>query len=213
MIITAADVGTQNKTTYTGEDLAQVESFIENVSAAIEMYCKRSFSEPVPSVIKAIALLEVRRLLNSEPGVANERLAELSTTYEFTALLSNSSKADLKAYLRWTSPRVGVIRLYSPSYAGSCLPVPDVQAEVSGTDVIVSGRTVNEGLVQIQYTDNGFEWDDVTYTPSGDISDGDLPYFRGILAAPAAGSYKFRARWRYDEETSRWSKATSLEVA
>lgn len=212
MLVTVEEVGRRNRTTYTGDDLIQVESFIQDISAAIETYTKRTFADPVPEFIKAVALLEVRRLINSEPGIKNERIAELSTTYEFTALLSNSAKADLRAYLRWTSPAASYIRLFSPNYRGSCLPVPTVEASLDGTDVMVSGRTAAEGLAQIQHSDDGFVWVDLAYTTSSDISDGGLPYFRGVLVSPEPGNYKFRARWRYDAETSGWSKPKSLEV-
>lgn len=213
LLITAEEVGVQNRTTYEGEALAQVNSFIQAISAAIETYSKRTYSEPVPAFIKSVALIEVRRLLNSEPGVANERIGDLATAYEFTALLSNSAKADLKAYLRWMRPGISTIRLFSPNYKRSSLPAPTLKTlSLSDGDLEVTGRTPAEGLAQIQYSSDGFEWVDMTYTHSLDRSDGDLPAFKGILAGPTSGSYKVRARWRYDDDTSGWSLPKTVEV-
>ncbi|MEU9871110.1 hypothetical protein AB0C87_24985 [Actinomadura sp. NPDC048021] len=215
MLITADEVSVQTGQTYTGTDLDKVNSFIQNISDAIEVYCRRTFSDPVPGAIKAVALLEVRRLLNSEPGVANEKIADLSTGYAYgggAVLLSNSAKSDLRAYLRWKRPGVGSIRVFSPYYV-SILQAPTVSAPVEATgpdDIVISGRTCKEGLVQVQYSVDGIQWDDVVYTQSSDISDGEAPYWQAIYPAPAtSGVYRWRARLNYDGDVSRWSLAVS----
>lgn len=214
MLITADEVSVQTGQTYEGAELERVESFIQNVSDAIEVYCRRTFTDPVPGAIKAIALLEVRRLLNSEPGVSTERIADLSTGYAYgggSVLLSNSAKADLLAYLRWNRPGVGSIRVFSPHYHSSLL-APRVQApaEVTGEDILISGRTEREGLVQVQYSLDGIKWDDVVYTESADISDGGAPYWQAVYPAPVqSGVYYWRARLTHDGETSKWSLAVS----
>lgn len=213
MLITADEVSVQTRETYTGEDLDRVNSFIQNVSDAIEVYCRRTFTDPVPGAIKAVALLEVRRLLNSEPGVSSEKIADLSTGYAYgggAVLLSNSAKADLRAYLRWKSPGVGSIRVFSPYYL-SVLQPPVVMApsDVTGpSDIVVSGRTGKEGLVQVQYSLDGVQWDDVVYTQSSDISDGGPPYWQAVYPAPVeSGVYRWRSRLNYDGDISKWSLA------
>ncbi|WP_218040224.1 hypothetical protein [Actinomadura sp. WMMB 499] len=213
MLITADEVSVQTRETYTAEDLDRVNSFIQNVTDAIEVYCRRTFSDPAPGAVKAVALLEVRRLLNSEPGVSTERIADLSTGYAYgggAVLLSNSAKADLRAYLRWKRPGVGSIRVFSPYYLSSLTP-PVVEAPTAATgpgDILISGRTCKEGLVQVQYSVDGIQWDDVVYTQSADISDGGAPYWQAIFPAPVeSGVYRWRARLNYDGDVSKWSLA------
>ena len=213
MLITAEEVSVQTGQTYGGADLDRVNSFIQNVSDAIEVYCRRTFSDPVPGAIKAVALLEVRRLLNSEPGVANEKIADLSTGYAYgggSVLLSNSAKADLRAYMRWKHPSVGSIRVFSPLYRSAIRP-PQVSAPAEATgpdDIVISGRTEHEGLVQVQVSTDGITWEDVVYTESTDISDGGAPYWQAVYPAPAeSGVYRWRARLNYDGDISKWSLA------
>ena len=117
MLITAEEVSVQTKQEYTGDDLAQVNSFIADVTSAIEVFCRKTFSDPVPRAIKAVAMMEVRRLLNTEPGVSTERISDLSTSYAYGGsgfVLSSSAKSDLRDYMRSTRPPWGSIRLIGP---------------------------------------------------------------------------------------------------
>ncbi|MEU5878185.1 hypothetical protein [Spirillospora sp. NPDC047279] len=213
MLITAAEVSVQTGTVYTGAELDKVNSFITNVSDAIEAYCRKTFPDPAPGVIKAVALIEVRRLLNSEPGVSNEKIADLSSGYAYggaAVILSNSSLDLLTNYLRWISPRYGSIRLVSPVRV-SAVPLPTFTAPlyVEGpADLTISGRTQSEGLVQVQYSLDAFDWQDLAIAESLDRSDGSFPAWRASLMAPAASNtYRWRARFKVDADPSKWTLA------
>ncbi|WP_026415394.1 hypothetical protein [Actinomadura oligospora] len=218
MLITADEVSVQTGTVYTGSELDKVNSFISNVSDSIEAFCRRTFPSPAPGAIKAVALIEVRRLLNSEPGVATERVADLASGYAYggaAVVLSSASEDSLRAYLRWVSPRYGSIRLVTPTYV-SALPVPivTVPSVVQGpTDLTITGRTWREGLVQVQHSLDGVTWVDSAVAESQDISDGGLPYWHTSFPIPAGMAvYGWRARLRFDNDTSRWSRAVQTEV-
>ncbi|TDB90914.1 hypothetical protein E1264_03555 [Actinomadura sp. KC216] len=211
MLITAAEVSVQTGQTYTGDALTRVESFIQNVSDSIEAYCRRTFTDPVPGAIKAVALIEVRRMLNVDPGIDDERIGDLGTGFVGTnEILSASSLAALDAYLRWTTPRASSLRLVSP-LRGPALPEPyfEVSDLVHWPDnIIILGRTLEEGLVQFQTSPDGWTWADHVFVESLDISDGGYPAWRVIYPAPSvSGHYKWRARWRYDDDTSPWTRA------
>jgi len=223
VLITANEVSIQTGQTYEGADLERVNAFIVDVSAAIETFCRKTFTEPVPQAVKAVAMIEVRRLLNTEPGVSTERIADLSTGYAYggaAVLLSNGSKEDLKNYLRWKRSSSGSIRLVSPDYVESMLsrhlPRPyDVDAPelVNGPATFrVSGRTAVEGLVQVQYTSNGIDWQDHKYVQSQDISDGGRPFwYADFIGTASSATYKWRARFRLDGDTSAWSDPVTVE--
>lgn len=117
MLITAEEVSVQTGQTYEGDDLARVVSFIEDITAAIEVYCRKAFDDPAPRAVKAVAIMEVRRLLNSEPGVSTERISDLSTSYAYGGagfVLSASAKSDLLDYLRSSRKPWGSIQLIGP---------------------------------------------------------------------------------------------------
>jgi hypothetical protein len=127
MLVTVAEVEARTGQTYTGAELTRVTSFITDITAAIETYCRRTFTEPVPTVVKAVALVEIRRLLNTEPGVSNERIADLSTGYAYggaAVLLSNAAKSDLDDYMSSIRPRWGSIQLVPP-YSHLLAPPPE----------------------------------------------------------------------------------------
>ncbi|WP_433332536.1 hypothetical protein [Spirillospora sp. CA-294931] len=213
MLITADDVSVQTGTVYTDADLDKVNSFIQNVSDAVESYCRKTFPDPAPGVIQAVALIEVRRLLNSEPGVSNERIADLASGYAYggaAVILSNSSLDLLTNYLRWISPRYGSIRLVSPVRV-SAVPLPTlvVPPHIEGpADLTVSGRTQSEGLVQVQYSLDGFDWQDHAIVQSLDRSDAGFPAWRASLMAPAvSNTYRWRARFKVEDDPSKWTLA------
>jgi hypothetical protein len=211
VLITADEVSVQTGQTYTGAELARVESFITNVSASIEAYCRRTFTAPVPGAIKSVALMEVRRRLNVEPGLVNERIGDLGQGFERgSEILTSSSMAALDAYLKWTTPRMGSIRLVSP-LRQPALPAPAFQvADLVWwpNEITITGRTQEEGLVQFQTSSDGWTWTDHLFVESRDISDGGLPAWRIVYPTPvASGHYKWRARFRYDDDVSPWSRA------
>jgi hypothetical protein len=117
--VSVADIEARTGQTYSEPvDLARVNAFIEDVSALIESYCRKQFTAPVPAAIKAIAAKEVIAALNVDPGIASERIGDLSTSYGFggsVVTLSSSTKDALFPYRR---TGIGSIRLISPVAEG-----------------------------------------------------------------------------------------------
>lgn len=117
MLITAADITARTGVTYEGTELARVNAAIQDVSALIEDYCKKVWPSPVPPAVIAVTASEVRRNLNMEPGVANERVADLSSGYAFGGdvlpLTPGTEKALDRALRKSRSP-IGTIQLVRP---------------------------------------------------------------------------------------------------
>lgn len=120
MLVTVADIEARTGTIYVGAELARVNAAIADVSALIEDFCKKTFLAPVPPAVVAIAAGEVRRNLNTEPGVANERVADLASGYAYggavLALTPDSERA-LRRVLRGTRGPIGYIQLVRPEEA------------------------------------------------------------------------------------------------
>lgn len=166
----------------------------------------------MPGAIKSVALMEVRRRLNVEPGLADERIGDLAQGFESGSdILTASSMQALDAYLRWISPRMSSIRIVSPLREVATLPAPEFQAPAlvqSPDDIVVTGRTHREGLVQVQVSMDGWDWSDFMFAESLDRSDGGFPAWRVVYLAPAtSGTYFWRARFKADGDISPWSPA------
>jgi len=89
-----------------GDEALRVEAFIEDVSAMIGVYCRGADLDPVPPEVKAVAVAEVMRALNANPGIIAEEIGEISTRYSVYRFgLSADARSVLRNYrgLRNTS--------------------------------------------------------------------------------------------------------------
>lgn len=80
-------------------EVARVQAFIEDVSALITNFCRRSFL-PVPDAVKAVTCAEVIRILNSNPGVNAETVGDIQVTYDASTSvgLSHDAREVLEKY-------------------------------------------------------------------------------------------------------------------
>lgn len=109
MLVEVADVSARAGREFSGAELGRVTALITDVTALIESYLCRTYTSPavVPAVVKAVACLEIQRLLNTDPGVSTERVGDLATGYAYGgALVALSS--DAKTMLRPYRARAGL---------------------------------------------------------------------------------------------------------
>lgn len=115
MLITLADVEARAGQLFGDDQVDRVNAYIEDVTALIESYLGRSFqTEPAPPAVKAVACIEVLRFLNTDPGVASERVGDISTNYANNGdvtVLSRDAKVMLRPYRRGSG--IGSIRVVS----------------------------------------------------------------------------------------------------
>lgn len=103
-------------------EIPKVNALIEDVSALVDGFCRRSF-EPVPGVVKAVVCLEVIRALNSTPGVSMEHVGDVLVRYtESPTALSGSAQNTLKRYR---------VRMASVPLLGTSWPEPADQWPVT----------------------------------------------------------------------------------
>ena len=120
MLITASDITAWTGETYEGPALDQVNAAIADVSASIEIFLLLrgiTVPTPTPASLVAISRMEVRRYLNSEPGISNERIADLSSGYAYGGaayVLSPGAESALQRYARTLKGSMGSIRLVRP---------------------------------------------------------------------------------------------------
>ena len=82
-----------------GDEALRVEAFIDDVSSLIVAHCRGQAFDPVPVEIKAVAVAEVMRALNANPGIIAEEIGEISTRYSVYRFgLSADARQILKAY-------------------------------------------------------------------------------------------------------------------
>ncbi|WP_043617366.1 hypothetical protein [Nonomuraea candida] len=115
MLMTVADIEARTGQIYEDERLVQVESFIADVTGLVETYLGRTYTTAAPpAAVKAVACLEVMRYLNTDPGVASDRIGDLATSYAYggaVVVLSRDAKDALRPF-RWKSG-LGSIQLVS----------------------------------------------------------------------------------------------------
>jgi hypothetical protein len=117
LLVTVADIEARTATVYAGAELARVNAAIADVSALITDYCRRVFTDPVPAGVVAVAAMEVRRVLNTEPGIATERVADLSSGFAYggsAVALSPDAMRALDRYMRSLRSGIGIIQLIRP---------------------------------------------------------------------------------------------------
>ena len=120
MLCTVSDIEARTGDTFTGAELGRVNAFIEDVSAAIETYLRskgKTLPDPVPGSIKAAATMEVRRMLNVDPGIANGRvdiLAESYTDGGRSYVLSPACREELSIWVKSTRKSLRTVRLVRP---------------------------------------------------------------------------------------------------
>jgi hypothetical protein len=136
MLITVADVQARTGETYADAELARVNAFIEDVTGLVTDFCSPTIiPDPTPASVKAIAAMEVRRFLNTEPGVSQDRVDTLSEGYAYggaAIALSPGAEAALKKWLRTKRSSLRTVRLVRPAEW-------DVIAPTAPTDLVVAG--------------------------------------------------------------------------
>ena len=114
MLLDISDIEARTGNSYTDPaEIARVEAAIEDVTALIESYCKRTF-DPVPAAVKAVAAREVIAALNVDPGIASERVGDLSTAYAGSGAVTALSTASMRVLRRFRSKPAYSIQLVSP---------------------------------------------------------------------------------------------------
>lgn len=115
MLMSVADIEARSGQVYEDEQLDQVQALIDDVTGLVEDFLGRYFTTAAPPrAVKAIACMEVRRHLNVDPGIASDRVGDLSTGYAHqgeVVVLSPSALARLRPYKRRSG--IGSIQLYS----------------------------------------------------------------------------------------------------
>lgn len=169
MLITAADITAWTGETSTGADLDRVNTAIADVSASIDIFLLSrglTVPSPTPAALVAIARMEVRRVLNSEPGVSTERIGDLSSGYAYGGAafdLSPGAERALKRYVRSVRGSVGYIQLVRPENWDEIPPttptnlaVTSVTADsislswLAATDnIVIAGYRVYEGTTLV----------------------------------------------------------------
>ena len=115
MLLDISDIEARTGNSYTDPaEIARVEAAIEDVTALIESYCKRTFTDPVPAAVKAVAAREVIAALNVDPGIASERVGDLSTAYAGSGAVTALSTASMRVLRRFRSKPAYSIQLVSP---------------------------------------------------------------------------------------------------
>ncbi|MEU4726545.1 hypothetical protein AB0G06_43700 [Nonomuraea dietziae] len=114
-LMTVADIEVRTKQVYEGEDIDQVQALIDDVTGLIEDFLGLTYETVAPPrAVKALACMEVRRHLNTDPGIAAERVGDLNTNYAHggaVVALSDDVEAKLRRYRRRRG--IGSIRVIS----------------------------------------------------------------------------------------------------
>lgn len=119
-LVTVEDVQARTGETYQGTELARVNAFIEDVSALIGDFVATlggSIPDPTPGSVKAVAVMEVRRYLNTDPGVYTERVDVISDSFAYqgaAVALSPGAEDSLKRWIRSTRKGLRTIQLVRP---------------------------------------------------------------------------------------------------
>ncbi|GAA3537207.1 hypothetical protein GCM10022419_016310 [Nonomuraea rosea] len=115
MLMTVTDIEARTGQTYEDEQLDRVNAFVGDVTALVESYLGRTYTTSTPpAAVRAVACLEVIRYLNTDPGVASDRIGDLSTAYAYggaVVVLSRDAKDALRPF-RWKSG-LGSIQIIS----------------------------------------------------------------------------------------------------
>ncbi|MEU7830389.1 hypothetical protein [Nonomuraea sp. NPDC049129] len=116
MILTVADIEARTGQVYEDTQLDQVNAFITDVTALVEDFLGRVFTptSPAPAGVRGITAREVIRYLNEDPGVAADRVGDLSTSYAHqgaVVVLSADTVTQLRRYKRRSG--IGSIQLVS----------------------------------------------------------------------------------------------------
>lgn len=110
------DIQVRLGTPLEGDEALRVEAFIEDVSALIVAYCRgTTIPNPVPAEFKAVAVAEVIRAMNANPGIIAEEIGEISTRYQtYRFGLSADARQILRGY---RSNRLATISARGRGYA------------------------------------------------------------------------------------------------
>ncbi|GAA4186912.1 hypothetical protein GCM10022252_19610 [Streptosporangium oxazolinicum] len=115
MLMTVADIEARTAQVFEDERLTQVQSAIADITALVETFLRRSYATTqAPAAVKAIACLEVIRALNTDPGVASDRVGDLATGYAYGGAVVTLSPAAKESLRPWRSRNsVGSIQIIS----------------------------------------------------------------------------------------------------
>ncbi|SFI81946.1 hypothetical protein SAMN05216275_10578 [Streptosporangium canum] len=106
MLMSVADIEARTGQVYEDERLDQVNAYITDVTALVESFLGRTYDTATPpAAVRAVACLEVIRYLNTDPGIAADRVGDLSTNYAYggsVVALSSDVKTALRPF-KWRS--------------------------------------------------------------------------------------------------------------
>lgn len=210
MLLTISDVEARTGQTYTDAvDIARVNALIEDVTALVESYCRKTFTV-VPTAVKAVAAREVIAALNVDYGIASERVGDLSTSYTGSGsvtTLSTASRYALKPYRRRS---LGSLRVFSSNHVSLLVaPVLEPAASAGTANVVVSGRSCYDGgVVLLQSHTGDLNWVTQGTAAARNLSDGLDPFWTITIPALTPATYRWRARVRFDQDESDWAVAT-----
>ncbi|WP_431911731.1 hypothetical protein [Nonomuraea jabiensis] len=131
MLMSVTDIEARTGQVYEGAQLAQVEAYVMDVTALVEDFLDISFVSTAPPVaVRAIAVREVMRYLNTDPGVATEHIGDLSTGYAGAGaieVLAPATEAALRRYRSRLRGRrgIGSIQLVSRYIEPTEEPLPE----------------------------------------------------------------------------------------
>jgi hypothetical protein len=113
----ADDVATRlGRTLDPTAEVPRVDALIEDVSALVDSFCRRSFSDPIPGAVKAIVCAEVMRAINQTPGISQEHVGDVQIRYVTSpTALSSAAREALTRYR---------MRIYSMPVVGTSWPDP-----------------------------------------------------------------------------------------
>ena len=112
---TVADVAARLGYPLDAAESTRVGALLEDVSALVDGYCRRTFPDPVPPDVKAIVISETIRLMNQNPGVVSEKVGDVQMEFSSTSgSLSRTAKESLRGY----RVRVASWQVRSTTWAG-----------------------------------------------------------------------------------------------
>jgi hypothetical protein len=128
MLMAVSDIEARAGQVYEGAQLSQVTAYMSDVTALVEDFLGISYATSVPPVaVRAIAVREVMRYLNVDPGIATEHIGDLSTGYAGGGVIEVLAPATEAALRRYRSrlrgrPGIGSLRLVSHLVPDQAVP-------------------------------------------------------------------------------------------
>jgi hypothetical protein len=87
--------------TLDADEERRAQAIIDDVSALVVSYCKRTFGDPPPADVRAVVLSESISAFNTVPGIRSENIGDVQVSYSYSTgsgSLSSSSRTALNYY-------------------------------------------------------------------------------------------------------------------